>query len=252
MKFITIAIGLGSLLLSGCASIVSGHNQSLSVVTRNGNDDVTGARCSLTNDKGQWFATTPASVTVRRSYAAMAVDCKTDQSAGVASVKSNTKPMAFGNILFGGVIGVGVDVATGAAYDYPEVIAVSLTPLGGNDPAPVPPEPIAPAAPAAPVPAAATASPSPAGRSAPAAGGSPTVPLAASKKPSIRGGQDSYSVRKVAQASQCHEMPAPVLVAKSPGIELYSVACKSGDLLAVQCEFGACKTLKEAPLAARD
>jgi hypothetical protein len=32
--------------------------------------------------------------------------------------------MAFGNILFGGVIGVGVDVATGAAYDYPALITV--------------------------------------------------------------------------------------------------------------------------------
>src|SRR6478609_7378453 len=34
--------------------------------------------------------------------------------------------MAFGNILFGGVIGVGVDVATGAAYDYPDVISIPL------------------------------------------------------------------------------------------------------------------------------
>ena len=35
-------------------------------------------------------------------------------------------PMAFGNILFGGVIGAGVDIATGAAYDYPELIVVEV------------------------------------------------------------------------------------------------------------------------------
>jgi hypothetical protein len=34
--------------------------------------------------------------------------------------------MAFGNILFGGIIGVGVDTATGAAYDYPTLITVQL------------------------------------------------------------------------------------------------------------------------------
>lgn len=44
----------------------------------------------------------------------------------MASVKSSTKAMAFGNIIFGGVIGAGVDVATGAAYDYPTMITVLM------------------------------------------------------------------------------------------------------------------------------
>jgi hypothetical protein len=114
-------------LFTGCASIVSGNNQSLSVTTQNNGADVTGAKCSLVNDKGSWFLTSPGSVTVRRSFQDLAVDCKLDGvDAGLASVKSNTKGMAFGNILFGGFIGVGVDVATGAAYDYPELILVDM------------------------------------------------------------------------------------------------------------------------------
>lgn len=112
---------------TGCASIVSGNNQSLSVTTQKNGTDVAGAKCSLVNDKGTWFLTSPGSVTVRRSYADLAVDCKMDGSdAGLASVKSSTKAMAFGNILFGGIIGVGVDTATGAAYDYPELILVDM------------------------------------------------------------------------------------------------------------------------------
>ena len=112
---------------TGCASIVSGNNQSLSVTTQKNGSDVAGAKCSLVNDKGTWFLTSPGSVTVRRSYADLAVDCKMDGSdAGLASVKSSTKAMAFGNILFGGIIGVGVDTATGAAYDYPELILVDM------------------------------------------------------------------------------------------------------------------------------
>jgi hypothetical protein len=45
---------------------------------------------------------------------------------GLATVKSKTKGMAFGNILFGGAIGAGVDAGTGAAYDYPQLISVAM------------------------------------------------------------------------------------------------------------------------------
>ena len=114
-------------LFTGCASIVSGNNQSLSVNTQHKGADVSGAKCSLINDKGTWYLTSPGSVTVRRSFQDLAVDCKLDGvDAGLASVKSSTKAMAFGNILFGGFIGVGVDAATGAAYDYPELILVDM------------------------------------------------------------------------------------------------------------------------------
>ena len=45
---------------------------------------------------------------------------------GTVAVKSSTKAMAFGNVLFGGVIGVGVDTVSGAAYDYPNVVTVQM------------------------------------------------------------------------------------------------------------------------------
>lgn len=114
-------------LSTGCASIVSGQNQSVSVTTKNQGADVAGAKCSLTNDKGTWYTTTPGSVTVRRSYNDLALTCTLDGAEpGIASVKSTTKGMAFGNILFGGIIGAGVDMSTGAAYDYPDIINVEL------------------------------------------------------------------------------------------------------------------------------
>lgn len=121
-----IAVLSLTLLGSGCASIVTGHNQSVSVETRSKqNEAVASANCKLTNDKGTWFVTSPGSVSVRRSYSDLLVNCeKADQEPGVASVKSSTKAMAFGNIIFGGVIGAGVDIASGAAYDYPTLITV--------------------------------------------------------------------------------------------------------------------------------
>lgn len=113
--------------LGGCASIVTGHNQTLSVDTRHLDAAVADATCTLTNDKGTWFVKTPGSVTVRRSFQDLSAKCeKTGLAPGLASVKSTTKGMAFGNILFGGVIGAGVDIGTGAAYDYPALIVVTM------------------------------------------------------------------------------------------------------------------------------
>lgn len=116
-----------SLLTSGCASIVNGHNQSLSVETRSKGEKVVDASCKLGNDKGTWYVKTPGSTTVRRSYENLSVSCeKAGLEPGLTSAKSTTKAMAFGNIIFGGAIGAGVDVMSGAAYDYPEVIVVDM------------------------------------------------------------------------------------------------------------------------------
>ena len=126
-SILSFAFSAAAILLTGCASIVGGVNQPLSVTTKNDGVIVSGAKCSLTNDKGSWFLTTPGSVTVNRSFRDLAVLCSSDgMEPGTVMAKSTTKAMAFGNILFGGVIGVGVDVATGAAYDYPEIIAVEM------------------------------------------------------------------------------------------------------------------------------
>ena len=122
-----VSITLIACLSTGCASIVSGSNQSISVTTRSNGVDLSGAKCVLTNNKGEWYATTPGTVTVHRSFNDLSVNCAYDGlDKGIELAKSTTKGMAFGNILFGGFIGVGVDVATGAAYDYPNVIQVNM------------------------------------------------------------------------------------------------------------------------------
>jgi hypothetical protein len=119
-------LGLVS-LTTGCASIVNGQNQSLSVETRQKAKQVVGANCKLSNNKGTWYVTSPGSTTVQRSYEDLAVRCEKDGTdPGIASVKSSTKPMAFGNIIFGGIIGAGVDMANGSAYDYPSLITVEM------------------------------------------------------------------------------------------------------------------------------
>lgn len=125
-------------LASGCASIVNGQSQSISITT----PGCAGATCALNNDKGKWYlAATPGSVTVSRSYGDLFIRCvKGDWEPASQSVQSKTKAMAFGNIIFGGVIGAGVDMANGAAYDYPTDISLPLScsgPTGANANEPV-------------------------------------------------------------------------------------------------------------------
>ncbi|QOY95143.1 hypothetical protein IM543_04420 [Massilia sp. UMI-21] len=124
LSFAVLAIAAN---LTGCASIVSGTSQIVSVETHQPSGKVDGASCKLENEKGVYYVTTPGTVTVRRAYGDMTVRCeKPGMEAGIASIKSSTKGMAFGNVIFGGVIGAGVDVASGAAYDYPNLFQVMM------------------------------------------------------------------------------------------------------------------------------
>lgn len=130
MKTWAVAMLVGLVSLGGCASIIDGSSQILSVKTMADGEDIPGAQCTLTNNKGVWYVTTPGSLTVHRSYDDMNVKCSKDgYVANVGAVPSSTKGMAFGNILFGGLIGASVDMGTGAAYDYPSPIIVQIQPV---------------------------------------------------------------------------------------------------------------------------
>jgi hypothetical protein len=121
----SMLLGLVALVVSGCASMISGTNQSLSVSTTG----CPGATCQLTNSKGTWYVTVPGSVTVHRGYGDMTVVCKKDGfSDARAQVSSATKLATGANVAWGIFlpVGAGVDAATGAAYDYPAEIVVTM------------------------------------------------------------------------------------------------------------------------------
>lgn len=125
MRIIIILIMMtGFSALTGCASIVSGTHQQVCVNT----GPVMGANCTLENNKGKWYVPqTPGSVVVNRSFNDLKVECrKPGYQSTMTTVGSNTKPIAFGNVLFGGVVGAGIDVADGAAYAYPDNIDVQM------------------------------------------------------------------------------------------------------------------------------
>jgi hypothetical protein len=90
-----------------------------------------GATCELQRDGATVGVVnpTPGTVQVSKSSRDMTVRCtRQGHSAGVATVASQMQAMTAGNILIGGVIGLGIDAASGALSQYPTNVTVVLPP----------------------------------------------------------------------------------------------------------------------------
>lgn len=114
------------LAITGCASITGSKLQPLSVQTVSEGKEVSGIGCTLTNDAGKWFVTSPGSVTVQKSTGDMTVECVKDELRGREILVSKSQGMLWANIIAGGGIGYIVDRNTGAGFDYPNSITVFL------------------------------------------------------------------------------------------------------------------------------
>lgn len=121
-KFLTLSCLAASLSLTGCASILTGHTENLSVET-----NPAGAHCALSNDKGKWYVqNTPDKITVSESSTDLNYICQKGTKKCSDSLHSSAKPAVFGNLLVGGIIGAAVDAETGAAFSYPTKINCAL------------------------------------------------------------------------------------------------------------------------------
>ena len=92
---------------------------------------VPGAMCTLQSPGvGSRSVQTPSNIILPKSKHNVAVSCTAQCYApGVATLASHTEVMAAGNILFGGVIGLGVDAASGAMNTYDANVDVIMTPI---------------------------------------------------------------------------------------------------------------------------
>lgn len=111
---------------TACSTIVSSNNQSVNVQALNNGQLVNGAVCKLQNSKGEWTTVTPQSVTIRKSFGDMNVNCQKDGVFGSKIVASSAEGSTFGNILLGGGIGALVDAGTGNGYSYPDSFVVDM------------------------------------------------------------------------------------------------------------------------------
>jgi hypothetical protein len=144
-----------SVMLGGCASVTRGTTENISI-----SSTPSGVEAVVSGMDVPTTCTTPCSVVVKRNadlsitfqkegYEPQIVPLSRDvQTSGAAGFA--------GNLLLGGIIGMGVDAATGAATDHkPNPVIVTMQPAGPPRGPRLPP-PRKPRAPAPPPPDAGT------------------------------------------------------------------------------------------------
>jgi hypothetical protein len=112
--------------LSACASIVEGTTQEIVV-----NTNPSGADCTL-NRQGTAIARvspTPGAVTIKKTKYDMNIVCtKSGYQDTTFMVHSGEAGATYGNLAFGGLIGWGIDSASGADNKYDSPVNITLVP----------------------------------------------------------------------------------------------------------------------------
>ena len=118
---------VGILFLSGCATILSGTTQSITIDTLN----VKGANCKGIDKKGKAFhwICTPASTAVHKGDGPMTIICEREGfKKTVYTTDEGLTTSFWGNIILGGGIGMLVDATSGAAQGYPTLLKFPMEP----------------------------------------------------------------------------------------------------------------------------
>ena len=112
--------------VSACSSITEGTHQAINLQT-----SPAGADCKLTRH-GEFVgevASTPGSIDVDKTKYDLAITCSKDgYQPKTVTNKSDVASATVGNALIGGLIGWGIDSATGADNKYDGTVSMVLEP----------------------------------------------------------------------------------------------------------------------------
>ena len=115
---------LTACLMSACASVLQGDSQSVQVTTYCGPNAIP-ASCIASNTKGSWPFYSPAQIVVHKDLHSLSIRCKSPYFAeSWIHAPSSPSPMLAGNLILGGVVGAGVDLAGGAGFSYNPVVNI--------------------------------------------------------------------------------------------------------------------------------
>ena len=113
-------------LAVGCATIIHGSSQDINISSSPDEAEVwiDGAR----------MGTTPTKVTLKRKNDYLVTVKKEGYKEATMKIEGETSAWVIGNVIFGGIIGCGIDFITGGAYDLkPERVDINLTKLAELD-----------------------------------------------------------------------------------------------------------------------
>ncbi len=122
-----IILGLAVLTLNGCATVMEGNDQSIVISTvkcEEHGDPI----CTASNKDNAVMVRAPGTIPVEKGKSDLIVTCRSDDglARGTFNASSTYEAMNLGNILLGGFIGLGVDAATGAMWEFPSGIIVEM------------------------------------------------------------------------------------------------------------------------------
>ncbi|MBU1809071.1 MAG: PEGA domain-containing protein [Candidatus Omnitrophica bacterium] len=121
-----VLIALFSFSISGCATIITGTTQKVTITS-----SPEGAKLDV---DGQSTFSTPATVTLERKRDHILVFSKEGYQQQTVTLLHVISGAVCGNILLGGLIGWGVDACTGAQYKLvPEIVNVQMQKVEGNE-----------------------------------------------------------------------------------------------------------------------
>ena len=127
-RVLGVAVGVVCIFLGSCSTIVKGTNQVVSVNT----PGVPGAMCTLQSPAiGTRSVKTPGTIKLPKSRHDVVVNCTAQCFKGTGMLASGTEMMTAGNVFLGGVIGLGVDAASGAMNKYEPGVEVSMSRIPG-------------------------------------------------------------------------------------------------------------------------
>lgn len=122
------AVASLAIVIAGCATITKGTTQIVAIDT----PGVPGADCVVQTAAGALPVTTPGTITLNKGNATLPVKCtKRCFQDGLGVIPPTVEVMTAGNLVAGGVIGIGVDAVTGAMHRYPDHISVVMIPVQG-------------------------------------------------------------------------------------------------------------------------
>lgn len=111
------------IVVSGCATVTRGTTQPVTVNT----SPEQGAQCALINSEGTWYLSTPGTAVVHKTQGDLDITCnKHGYAPGHLTAVSHFTMATAGNVIVGGVVGVGVDAVSGANYYYDSPVYVAL------------------------------------------------------------------------------------------------------------------------------
>ncbi len=122
-----------ALSVVACATITKGTTQIVAINT----PGAPGAACIVSTPAGPQQVMTPGTLMLAKGSNSLPVRCtKACYQEGVGVLASSVEVMSAGNLIVGGVVGIGVDAVSGAMHKYPDEISVMMIPIPGCGGAP--------------------------------------------------------------------------------------------------------------------